>query len=222
MRRTKEQAEETKRAILKAAETLFLEKGYESVSLDEIACAADVTRGAVHWHFRNKQGLLFAIREEMRMPMEELADRLSADTTLAPLDALAEVMSATFRRLQADPRQRRLLKVLLNLDSTDADDSNRGNLFEQRLRASLQTVFEAVARTRKMPAPWTPASAAMAFQATVSGLVNEWARGKTDFELVPDAEAIMRTILLAWDVMTRPEFPELAKDHRLIYGNGAD
>ncbi len=91
---------------MRAAETLFLDKGYENVSLDEIATAAGVTRGAVHWHFRNKQGVLFAIRDDMRLPMQDLADQLAKDTTLVPLDALGNVISATFRRLQADPRQR--------------------------------------------------------------------------------------------------------------------
>ena len=204
MRRTKEQADQTRRAILGAAEALFLEKGYENVSLDEIAMAAGVTRGAVHWHFRNKQGLLFAIRDEIRLPMQELAEHLAADAALAPLKALGEVVSNMFTRLQADPRQRRMLKVLLNLDfADDADDQNEGNLFQHRLRASLQAVFEAVARNGSLPPPWTPYSAALAFQAVVSGLVTEWARGKTDFELVPDAEAIVQAILSAWDMMSK-------------------
>ena len=209
MRRTKEQADQTRRAILTAAEALFLDKGYEDVSLDEIAMVAGVTRGAVHWHFRNKQGLLFAIRDEIRLPMQELAEHLSADAGLAPLKALDGVVSSLFRRLQADPRQRRMLKVLLNLDfAEDADDPNDGNLFQHRLRVSLQTVFEAVAREGKLPSPWTPHSAALAFQAVVSGLVSEWARGKTDFELVPDAEGIVHAILSSWDSSGGPATTE--------------
>jgi len=206
MRRTKEQAEDTRRALLKAAESLFLDKGYENVSLSEIAAAAGLTRGALHWHFGNKQGLLFAIRDEMRLPMQDLAERLSEDSRLEldPLQALGEVISNAFQRLQADPRQRRIFKVLLCLDSAgDAEDSNDGNLFQRRLRMSLQTVFEAVARREKMPPPWTPASAALAFNAAVSGLINEWARGKTDFELVPDAEAFVHMILSSWGLPIR-------------------
>ncbi|WP_414463600.1 TetR family transcriptional regulator [Hyphomicrobium sp. DY-1] len=189
---------------MKAAETLFLDKGYENVSLDEIAAAAGVTRGAVHWHFRNKQGVVFAIRDDMRLPMQELADQLAKDTKVDPLNALGRVISATFKRLQADPRQRRLLKVLLQLDSTDDTDApNDGDVFQQRLRASLVTVFEAVGRNGKMPAHWTPTSAAIAFQAVISGLVNEWARGKTDFELIPDAAAIVRSVLDSWAILTK-------------------
>lgn len=43
MRRTKEQAAETGRQILQAAETLFLDKGYDNVSLEEIAALSGVT-----------------------------------------------------------------------------------------------------------------------------------------------------------------------------------
>lgn len=141
MRRTKEQARETRAAILQSAEVLFLQKGFENVALDEVASAAGVTRGAVHWHFRNKQGLLFAIRDEMQQPMQELADRLLEDKALFPLDELADVISTSFRRLQADPRQRGLLRVLLQLDSReDADDQGGGDAFQRNLRSSLITV----------------------------------------------------------------------------------
>ena len=46
MRRTKEQAEQTRTAILAAAELLFLEKGVAHSTLEQIAKAAGVTRGA--------------------------------------------------------------------------------------------------------------------------------------------------------------------------------
>src|SRR5690606_12983243 len=57
MRRTKEQAEQTRASILAAAEQLFLEKGVAHSTLDQIARAAGVTRGAVYWHFENKAHL---------------------------------------------------------------------------------------------------------------------------------------------------------------------
>lgn len=199
MRRTKEDAAETRRAILKEAEELFLEKGYENVSLDEIAAGAGVTRGAVHWHFRNKRGLLFAIRDEMRLPMQDLAERLATDTTLVPLAALGDVISSAFERLQADPRHRRVLKVILQVDwTTSEDDSNSGLAFQHQFRSSLVNIFEAAGRDGALPTPWTPKSAALAFSAMLSGLINEWARGQTDFELVPDAIAIVRTVMDAW------------------------
>ena len=95
MRRTKEEAAETRSEILHSAKALFLDKGYENVSLEEIAAAAGVTRGAVHWHFKNKQGLMFAIRDEAQQPFQELAERMSKEL---PPARSAEANGALFMR----------------------------------------------------------------------------------------------------------------------------
>ena len=51
MRRKKEDMLITKEQILNAALDCFFEKGYEATSLEEIATRANVTRGAIYWHF---------------------------------------------------------------------------------------------------------------------------------------------------------------------------
>jgi TetR/AcrR family acrAB operon transcriptional repressor len=73
MRRTKEEAEQTRRQLMDAGLKVFGERGYEAARLSDIAAEAGVTRGAVHWHFKNKQGLLFAILREMANPYVETA-----------------------------------------------------------------------------------------------------------------------------------------------------
>ncbi len=57
-RRTKEEAEQTKAAILASALELFYEKGFARTTFDEIAKRIELTKGAVYWHFRNKADLL--------------------------------------------------------------------------------------------------------------------------------------------------------------------
>ena len=57
-RRTKEEAEETKKAICLAALDIFCEKGYSRTTFDEIAKRINLTKGAIYWHFRNKADLL--------------------------------------------------------------------------------------------------------------------------------------------------------------------
>jgi TetR/AcrR family transcriptional repressor of mexJK operon len=54
-------AADTKTRILEAATTLFLDQGYGSTSLDQIAAAAGVTKPTVYSHFGSKQGLLEAM-----------------------------------------------------------------------------------------------------------------------------------------------------------------
>ncbi len=54
MRKTKEEAQQTRSNLLNAALNVFYERGVSKVSLDEIAKTAGVTRGALYWHFKNK------------------------------------------------------------------------------------------------------------------------------------------------------------------------
>ena len=61
MRRTKEDAELTRQALLKAAIKVFSQQGYAATRLDDIAEAARVTRGAVYHHFGGKAELFAEI-----------------------------------------------------------------------------------------------------------------------------------------------------------------
>jgi AcrR family transcriptional regulator len=57
-------AEATRRAVLSAARSLFGAKGYAQTSVDEIADAARVTKGAVYHHFAGKEALFRAVYDE--------------------------------------------------------------------------------------------------------------------------------------------------------------
>ena len=52
---------DTRIAILEAAVRLFARAGISATTLDDIAAEADVTRGAISWHFHSKDDLLAAI-----------------------------------------------------------------------------------------------------------------------------------------------------------------
>ncbi|MBR1904379.1 MAG: TetR/AcrR family transcriptional regulator [Alphaproteobacteria bacterium] len=61
MRRTKEDAEKTRKAILASAMDIFCEKGYSKTTFDEIAKRICLTKGAVYWYFRNKPDIVAAL-----------------------------------------------------------------------------------------------------------------------------------------------------------------
>jgi len=62
-RRMSEIGDESRTRILDAAETLFMEKGYERTTLVDVGKLAGISYGSIPWHFQNKQGLLFAVAE---------------------------------------------------------------------------------------------------------------------------------------------------------------
>ena len=69
--RQAERSADTTRALLTSARTLFGERGYAAVSVDQVVTRAGVTKGAIYHHFRDKRALLAAVVNEMEA---ELAD----------------------------------------------------------------------------------------------------------------------------------------------------
>lgn len=89
---------ETRRAISYAATGLFAEKGFDNVTIDEIASAADVGRMTVFNHFPRKEDMFFDRDEEIR---ETLADALRQRK---PADSPLESLRLLAHRLIADQR----------------------------------------------------------------------------------------------------------------------
>jgi AcrR family transcriptional regulator len=58
----------TRERLLSEAERLFRERGYAATSLEQIAEAADVTKGAIYGHFSSKEDLLLSAIEATPTP----------------------------------------------------------------------------------------------------------------------------------------------------------
>jgi AcrR family transcriptional regulator len=82
-------AVETKDRILDAAETLFMEHGYEATSLRSLTTAADVNLAAVNYHFGTKEELFEAVLTRRLDPMNqrrlELLTRFESESAPKPL-----------------------------------------------------------------------------------------------------------------------------------------
>jgi AcrR family transcriptional regulator len=61
-----ESKERTRQRLLAEAQRLFRERGYAATSLEQIAEAADVTKGAIYGHFASKEDLLLSAIEANR------------------------------------------------------------------------------------------------------------------------------------------------------------
>ena len=70
VRRTKEEALETRNRLLDSAEEMFQSQGVSRTTLQDIALHAGATRGAVYWHFKDKADLFDAMMERVTLPLE--------------------------------------------------------------------------------------------------------------------------------------------------------
>ncbi|RPF20505.1 TetR/AcrR family transcriptional regulator [Myceligenerans xiligouense] len=78
-------AARTARQVLDTASDLFAAHGFTGVSLDDVAQAAGVTRGAVYHHYRNKAGLFRAVAAHLQARVAdavvEAAEHAGTDPT---------------------------------------------------------------------------------------------------------------------------------------------
>jgi AcrR family transcriptional regulator len=74
-----ERAQATQVAIIRAAATVFGQRGYARTTLDAVALEAGVTKGALYFHFDSKHDLANAvIAEELRLTAEVAQQTLDA------------------------------------------------------------------------------------------------------------------------------------------------
>jgi AcrR family transcriptional regulator len=76
----------TRQRISDIASRLFVERGFDQVTVDEIAEAADVARMTVFNHFSRKEDMFFDLDEEGREDLLAALEKRDADTS--PIEAL--------------------------------------------------------------------------------------------------------------------------------------
>lgn len=111
VRRTKEHSQETRQRILAAARDMFAHRGVTRTTLEQIAQAAGVTRGAIYWHFTNKAELFFAMREQVSLPIEDcLVPGL--DDEADPLAGIERLLLGFLDLVRSDPMVGQTLGIL--------------------------------------------------------------------------------------------------------------
>lgn len=190
MRRTKAEAEETRSSILHAAERVFFEKGVSNASLDDVAKAAGVTRGAIYWHFSNKTDLFLELYNTVSLPLEDMVVRDTEQPGSEVLGVIETSAGNWLDELAADEHRQRIFTILLRCPY---DDDLMPVLEKQREVDDRHTVMldNAFARARDegfLSANWTPQSATKALRWMMEGLCSEWLLFGRRFDLATEGK----------------------------------
>ncbi|HXZ85861.1 MAG TPA: TetR/AcrR family transcriptional regulator [Myxococcota bacterium] len=119
--------DETQARIVHASMELFATRGYEGTSISAIAAKAEISRGAVFWHFGSKEGLFkeackrffIPFWREIERSLESLGPR---ERILALFDLYEQFVSANRDTIQA--------LVRWVLESPTMRESLRGELLQ--------------------------------------------------------------------------------------------
>ncbi len=186
-RRTKEEAAATRDSILDAAEKLFVEQGVSRTTLQHIATAAGVTRGAIYWHFDDKGALFNAMMERAILPLEaemQVLDQVESDD---PLVDLRNHMLAVLDRTVNDPGARRVFEIAtLKVEFVGEMDAVRqrrqDNLANWKSRAErrIRLAIDKGLISRDID----PARVALGLWTMIDGLIRNWMFDPQDFDLL--------------------------------------
>ncbi len=107
--RTKRDPVSTRDSILDAALTIFSNRGYYDTRLDDIADASSTSKGAIYFHFPNKEKLFLALVDQFANVLERKVNEATADIPIGVerVKVAIETVLATFGKY------RRPAKILL-------------------------------------------------------------------------------------------------------------
>ncbi|MCE1177198.1 MAG: TetR family transcriptional regulator [Burkholderiales bacterium] len=187
MRKTKEEAQQTRCNLLVAALTVLYHRGVAHTSLDEIAKAAGVTRGALYWHFKNKEDLFDALFQVHFANIEHQLDQaLQSKCTDNPLSLVHEGILNHFKRLSHDPNLKKFSTILhLRCEQTD-ENRNIIHLiqkYHQVWDQHLLAIFEESKQRGVLPKNLNSQLALLSLTATLHGLTVKWLSATEPFDL---------------------------------------
>lgn len=198
VRRTKEEAQATRNLILDTAEVVFHERGVSRSTLNDIAQAAGLTRGAIYWHFKDKSDLFNAMMERVTLPLEETAYRSDDEDLADPLAYMRDNFIEALRLTAGSPQVRRVFEIATHrveyVEETRAVRDRHLAIRDRCLAHAVRGIQLAIRRDilpRRIP----PKSAALGLHALIDGLIQNWMLDPEAFDLVKVGQDVLDTYL---------------------------
>jgi AcrR family transcriptional regulator len=166
-----EKKAETRGKLLDAAATVFAQKGIAGASLDDVADAAGLTKGAVYSNFDSKEDLVWTLLEE-RLGQESLAIIPQVDSSHTQEEQALEA-GELFMNLADRERDMFLLEYEYMLYIARHPEKRRKNNFTRR-RDEVAGIIQAQAEEAGAQLPMPATDLATALFALGSGITLEW------------------------------------------------
>jgi AcrR family transcriptional regulator len=171
--RTRPTRAETRERILQAAGEVFTSRGYDGASVDRVAAAAGLTKGAVYSSFSGKDELFFAlVADRLDQRLALVADAADGERDLRQLfDRAEEELAALFTT------QRDWHLLFIECWIRAVRDSERREEWARQRRAARAVIADFLERRSAAagePLPVPAADLALAAMALSNGLAMEY------------------------------------------------
>lgn len=208
VRRTKEEAQVTRDRILDMAEQEFHRRGVSRTSLEDIARAAGVTRGAIYWHFADKTDLFDAMMKRVTLPLEQEINRSDDPGLDDPVAHIRASFTAALRKTVSDPQAQRVFEIALHkveyVDELQAVRERRLGGLNERLahvERGLRLAMKRGALRRRVPAR----AAALGLHSLIDGLIQNWMLDPEAFDLLRVGQQAIDAYLAGLDRSGTPD-----------------
>jgi TetR/AcrR family transcriptional regulator, acrAB operon repressor len=180
VRRTKQESQQTRKQIIAAARTSFEQRGVTRTTMEHIAAAAGVTRGAVYWHFADKTALFYAMREEVALPlmdrshMELLGEENRATP---PLERVHHFLVAVVEAMVSCEDVRRTFEIMtFKCEYVDEfrKEFDQSRLAQQDILGMLTRVYREAQRAQALRPGLAGEVAAIDTMIFLGGLIKLW------------------------------------------------
>ena len=194
MRKTKTEAQKTHQHLLDAALEVFWRDGVTRASLQAIAQEAGVTRGALYWHFKNKEDLFETLFEQ------QYADFFAAfnDQTLRDNQDvwthLQHNLTAMFETLATRESKHKFCNVMFSKCEQTAGNETitelacrYHRLFQKQIAYALQLSRE----QGRLPENTDIELAAIYLESSSVGLIKIWIDEPERFDLIAKSKRVI-------------------------------
>lgn len=186
--------------ILEASKKIFSEKGYDNATVDDVASAAELSKGTIYLYFQNKSDLFVSTIE---MGMEQLASLVLKSISNNSEDPIAGIRDIIYTQLSFCEENMDLFKMISS-DSVHIEihsQIGKKKEFQLKIMGTMSNVINALAEYIQMGIDKglfkivNPVDAAFTLLSVIRGFVFSWIMESKKGKLKDKADIIITIFL---------------------------
>jgi len=182
--------------LLNTAIDCFARYGYAGTSIDRIARAAGVTKGALYYHFRDKEELRFAAVKE-RIQAFEASVSAQIDPSDDPQAALRQVARLCAQNARSNSQRQFILTMMVEAIDTNDELSQEFEAMLRRFRSFLKFLIRTGQQTGSFRADRDAQAGADLMVGSILGAEVQFYQDREGFDLDRSLETLVDQ-QLAW------------------------